>query len=56
MRSLSKDPEIINAAQQIVNYFKTKFSSEEEILESEIEKLDREHEVLTMMKKAGENN
>lgn len=56
MRSLSKDPEILNAAQQIVNYFKSRFSEEEHILESEIEKLDREQETLIMLKKAGEHN
>lgn len=55
MRSLTKDPTIINSAQTIVQFFRSRFSDSEIIIEKEIEKLTSEKEVLKVMKKEIEN-
>lgn len=50
MRSLTKDPQIHNAAQIIVQFFTSKFTQEEIHMEKEIEKLKKEKAILSMQK------
>lgn len=51
MRSLTKDPTIINAAQSIVQFFRSRFSQDEIEIEKEMNKLSSEKEILKVMKK-----
>ncbi|MGL5022301.1 MULTISPECIES: hypothetical protein [Bacteria] len=50
MRSLTKDPVIINAAQSIVQFFRSRFSQDETEIEKEMNKLSSEKEILKVMK------
>ncbi|WP_330112475.1 hypothetical protein VSU16_14910 (plasmid) [Cetobacterium somerae] len=50
MRSLTKDPAIINAAQSIVQFFRSRFSQDEAEIEKEMNKLSSEKEILKVMK------
>lgn len=51
MRTLGKEPEVLNAANHIVQYFRSRFTQEDIKEEKEINKLSSEKSVLKSVKR-----
>lgn len=54
MRSLSKDPEIINSATYIEQYLKQRFSIKEKMLLNELNSLEKDKSLFKTIKKSGD--
>lgn len=56
MRSLSKDPEILNTATYIEQALKQKFSMREKILLNELNSLEKDRALFKTLNKENKNN